>query len=653
MSAKDAMLEQEAEQQDHGEDSQDSELPQREPWIDKGYVEPQAREVSCEGLAILDPENYSGFKNLDVNLAKLHFEHELPPGYKIVKRIGHGAFGCCFLVEKQTDSVNFGPTRRLMRLPDTRQGTTRDLALINSPGLERAAEIEPTGYQVVLKVVRSLIKPRRPVLFYKACSLYTIMITLKALPLTVNNLKFILGMLKFLHTEHIDVHGDLNPGNMMYVVKDITLPMRDLCNKCGTHDQKTQAHVLKDFIDHWFSMGDEQYECIIDADIGGKIGEPKIVVNHLHHDPRNSTWQVSDDLIGLMNWVIIQTDHHVQSHATRGVVYDITLKSLQHLHAHIISLYEHLDNRFIFQHLRAPQEPFKLQLSPGKCYLDELLEGNFLNFKSFKGSYSLASATATVTSCVKMEVLEVTTAVPVTPEDLLHMFSKIALHHMSSKTASDEYLSTLNTVLNLLTGLLGGVVFVVLDKKYKDKLQILPLDNGLLTRLCQCKAYNVREPLFMHLLHAFCTPSETDRWSQSILEKLAANCGNRSLEMSPELSALRMQPKDGAFVLSCRGTVLAAAAHLKFLPQQYQLRKADGTCFGTRHAAALATAEWMRLEGVIGTVFVRSETGGVHVIFPHGQTLPESKEQECPWIAKDGQKLPQVLFYQRMKEKGS
>lgn len=45
-------------------------------WIDEGYVTPR-QEVHCEGLAILDGENYNGFKDLDVNMAKLHFQHEL------------------------------------------------------------------------------------------------------------------------------------------------------------------------------------------------------------------------------------------------------------------------------------------------------------------------------------------------------------------------------------------------------------------------------------------------------------------------------------------------------------------------------------------------------------------------------------------------
>lgn len=393
-------------------------------------------------------------------------------------------------------------------------------------------------------------------------------------------------------------------------------------------------------------MRNDHYACIIDTDIGGNIGSPKIIVNHQHHDPRNATWQVSDDVIGLMNWVVIKTGHCIESHCTRGIVYDITLDSLKCLYAHIIGVYEDLDRHFIYKYSQAPCEPFELELQHGKCYLDELLEGMFLTFKSFKGSYSLASTTSTVTSSIKLQDLEITRAVPVTLEDLYQdVFSKITSHN-------DKYLSTLITVTNLLTinTLNGGVVFVVLDKKHKNDLQILSLDNGLLTKLCRCHAKSVHEPLFMHLLHSFCIHSKTDRWEQSLLEQLARNFSDRSQKMSKEFSALEMQPKDGAFVLSRSGTVLAAAAHLKFVPLRYKLCKPDGTCFGTCHAAALATAEWMRMKGVNGNVFVRSDAGGVHVILPHGQT--SSKIQNCPsgpWVTEDGQKLPQVLYIKSVR----
>lgn len=599
---------------------EDTGLAEKKSWIDLGYVKPP-REVESESLAILDPENYDGFKDLDVNMARLHFQHELPPDYRIVERIGHGAFGCCFLVEKQTE---------LLPCTDNRH--------------------------VVLKVVHGMFQPRRPVIFYKTCSLYTIMISFKAVPLILENLKFIVGMLKYLHTKHEEVHGDLNPGNMMYFIRDVSRDwwfeyrfffLRGDKIKCLEEakewPQAIQIHALHDFLDHWFPMQDEQIACIIDADMGGKIGEAKIVVNHQHHDPRNATWQISDDFIGLINWIIIKTGYKMRSHATRGIEYEVSLESLKDLHSHIINLYRNLNNYFFFRYLFAPEEPFALKLTPGKCYLDELLKGKFLLFESFKGSYSLASSTDKVTSCVKLEFLEVMQAVPVKLEDLGHVFSMIA-------SGKEKYRATLNTALNLLTSpnLHGGAVFVIVDKEHKNDLQLLSLDNDCLLKLCQIKANRTNTPFFPNLLHAFCTPNTSDRWEQSLLEDLAANSGDSSLKTLPELAALKMQPKDGAFVLSHSGTVLAAAVQLKFLPQHYQLCKADGKHFGTRHAAALATAEWMRLKHVDGIVFVRSEAGEVQIMLPHGQTL--SEQQEYPWVTEDGQKLPQVLCIEDKKK---
>lgn len=599
---------------------EDTGLAEKKSWIDLGYVKPP-REVESESLAILDPENYDGFKDLDVNMARLHFQHELPPDYRIVERIGHGAFGCCFLVEKQTE---------LLPCTDNRH--------------------------VVLKVVHGMFQPRRPVIFYKTCSLYTIMISFKAVPLILENLKFIVGMLKYLHTKHEEVHGDLNPGNTMYFIRDVSRDwwfeyrfffLRGDKIKCLEEakewPQAIQIHALHDFLDHWFPMEDEQIACIIDADLGGKIGEAKIVVNHQHHDPRNATWQISDDLIGLINWIIIKTGYKMRSHATRGIEYEVSLESLKDLHSHVINLYRNLNNYFFFRYLFAPEEPFALKLTPGKCYLDELLKGKFLLFESFKGSYSLASSTDKVTSCVKLEFLEVMQAVPVKLEDLGHVFSMIA-------SGKEKYRATLNTALNLLTSpnLHGGAVFVIVDKEHKNDLQLLSLDNDCLLKLCQIKANRTNTPFFPNLLHAFCTPNTSDRWEQSLLEDLAANSGDSSLKTLPELAALKMQPKDGAFVLSHSGTVLAAAVQLKFLPQHYQLCKADGKHFGTRHAAALATAEWMRLKHVDGIVFVRSEAGEVQIMLPHGQTL--SEQQEYPWVTEDGQKLPQVLCIEDKKK---
>lgn len=79
------------------------------------------------------------------------------------------------------------------------------------------------------------------------------------------------------------------------------------------------------------------------------------------------------------------------------------------------------------------------------------------------------------------------------------------------------------------------------------------------------------------------------------------------------------QPKDGAIILSSHGSVLAAAAHLKWVAppgQGLQLLRADGTRAGTRHAAALATAQFLGREKILGIVMVRSDQGAVHVFVP-------------------------------------
>ena len=206
-------------------------------------------------------------------------------------------------------------------------------------------------------------------------------------------------------------------------------------------------------------------------------------------------------------------------------------------------------------------------------------------------------------------------------------------------SGSNGYHTTLTTVLDLLRGpeVHGGAIFVIVDKEHKNDLKISTLDNDCLYRFCRMNTVRVTNKLFQHLLHAFCTPSKTDRWEQSLLDKLAEQCGKSS-----ELAALEAHPKDGAFVLSHNGTVLAAAAKLEFLPQHYQLRKANGMWFGTRHSAALATAEWMRSKNVNGVVFVRSNAGGVHVMFPHGKKWKREPQKDT-WLGEKGQKLPLIL----------
>ena len=247
-------------------------------------------------------------------------------------------------------------------------------------------------------------------------------------------------------------------------------------------------------------------------------------------------------------------------------------------------------------------------------------------------------ASIELTDGISTEFREVIKAEPVKLGGLRDAFSTVA-------SGSNGYHTTLTTVLDLLTGpeVHGGAIFVIVDKEHKNDLEILISDNNCLYRFCRMNTVRVTNKLFQHLLCAFCTPSESDNWEQSHLDKLATQFG-----MSSELEALKGQPRDGAFVLSHSGTVLAAAAQLKFSSQHYQLCKANGMGFGTRHSAALATAEWMRSKNVNGVVFVRSNAGGVHVMFPHGKKWKREPQKDT-WLGEKGQKLPLILCIEDCK----
>lgn len=597
-------------------------LDEENEWLDQGYVRPKVAEC-----ALLEEMNYDGLRYLDVIYAKLYLERELPQGYQIMKRIGKGNFGCCFLVEKKLQRV----------APE--QGNVRRTEDMNHADI---AKEESRCLQMVLKVVVGNIKPRRPVRFYKSSGRYTLMISHKSIPLELVNLTFIIGILKYHHEAYQEVHGDLHPGNMMYFPKNVTQEMWR--SNWSTQHWETwhhASHIVQatlDFSDCWFSMEDDQVTSIMEADMGGKIGEAKIIVNDLHHDPRNNTWQVSDDLTGLMNWVVRKLGYSIRSHPKRGIVYGITLNHLKILYKHITDVYERLDSKFIFTSVFASKDTFELKLEKGECYLDELLQGRFLKFENFKGPYSLGPSADETTCCVKMIIpnivdvglsshlltscVEITTptvvqAVPMSQKEVYEAFCKL--------TSSQEFLCTLKEALTVLVdpNLHGGVIFLIVDKLHKDKVQLQLLDEGALTQVCRQYAISLHHPTFKHILGSFCAHSDTDRWEEALLLHLSNNLKLDSQNDGPSLISLKNQPKDGAFVLSHKGTVLAAATRLAHTAPHLEMRKVDGTCVGTRHAASLGAAEWMRCEKILGTVFVKSDAGSVHVLIPdHNQELP-------------------------------
>jgi len=177
---------------------------------------------------------------------------------------------------------------------------------------------------------------------------------------------------------------------------------------------------------------------------------------------------------------------------------------------------------------------------------------------------------------------------------------------------------TLQDCLDLLAGGFGGLILAIVDTALVPELQLSLLDNGLLMNLCMEVCPSIEEDMetFEAVLRQFCAHNCSDRWSQHELEALAVNLEGKTADVASLLGPLEGNPKDGAFILSHSGQIAAAGALLRYSSTKYQLLRADGASCGTRHAAALALAEWIGTTACSGAVFVRSDGGGVHAMLP-------------------------------------
>jgi len=228
-----------------------------------------------------------------------------------------------------------------------------------------------------------------------------------------------------------------------------------------------------------------------------------------------------------------------------------------------------------------------------------------------------------------------------------------------------------------LTNGKGGVVLVVFDKNYKNKLPFSHLDGGLFTEAVRKTAGNLHENkhAFQTLLKKFCAHTDSDRWERPLIEELAIQLKAEELLKSPELSediAKRLKkqepltmkdlpkelaeklmadddvqmlmkmngaPKDGGMLMSLNGTVLSAAAQIKQFASRWRIVKPDGSEHGTRHAAAVGAAEWMADKGITGVVFVRSDSGGLHALVPLLPPKDTSKSSvKLFYVPLDGKK---------------
>jgi hypothetical protein len=198
--------------------------------------------------------------------------------------------------------------------------------------------------------------------------------------------------------------------------------------------------------------------------------------------------------------------------------------------------------------------------------------------------------------------------------DIRTLVERVALSARGEE--NKDFRSTVEYCLKLLADDIGGAIIAVMDGSVTQDVPFEYLDEGAFTEILRREVGNIieRKENFASCLAAFCQHTESDRWELPILQQLAPQLGYESPD--GVLLSLNAQPKDGALILSPKGTVLAASVQLKVVPKVWQLKKHDGARVGTRHAAALATAEILAMTGSLGAVLVRSDAGGVHVMLP-------------------------------------
>merc|ERR1712061_888303 len=85
---------------------------------------------------------------------------------------------------------------------------------------------------------------------------------------------------------------------------------------------------------------------------------------------------------------------------------------------------------------------------------------------------------------------------------------------------------------------------------------------------------------------------------------------------------LMAQPQEGGMVVDFDGNIRHAAIQLGHQQNRWKLRRVDGTGAGTRHANSLSTGVWLSNQSQPGVVFVRSDSGGMHVFFGGGGCFP-------------------------------
>jgi len=196
---------------------------------------------------------------------------------------------------------------------------------------------------------------------------------------------------------------------------------------------------------------------------------------------------------------------------------------------------------------------------------------------------------------------------------------------------------TIHTVADIMAGGIGGVILAIVQEEILGKeLQVSVLDNNVLLECFSEAGYNVHEQRegFSTLLDSFTAHNASDRWEQMELERLVERLPSLA-EFGPDLLG---NAKDGGLILSHKGNVKGAGVHLHHTAKRWQLRRqsqnektgngeaentkskgSEAKAVGTRHASALAFAEWLGDQNTESAVFVRSDGGGAHLLLPQGR----------------------------------
>mmetsp|Transcript_36437 Transcript_36437/g.96935 ORF Transcript_36437/g.96935 Transcript_36437/m.96935 type:complete len:764 (-) Transcript_36437:19-2310(-) len=185
--------------------------------------------------------------------------------------------------------------------------------------------------------------------------------------------------------------------------------------------------------------------------------------------------------------------------------------------------------------------------------------------------------------------------------------------------AEGRHRPTVSTVcLDALAGKSGGIVLIILDSEKYPAFE--PMDGGLSTELSRCVVGNIVEEQekFVDLLAMSSTSYTVQSWELSELQALSQMAPpDMTNQVSGLTSRLDGQPKGGAWILSSRGTILATGAKLTIGSEGvYRYIRPTGSDAYPGFSAATFAAYWMGREHVNGTVFARSASGYLSVLFP-------------------------------------